>query len=92
MKAFAKGLKQDYAAVKAGLTYKWSQGQVEGQINRLKTVKRANVRSGQSRSAKSASVESNLITVRKIGSGSSIALHQLPDRTISFAEVDQLGV
>lgn len=41
MKAFAKGLKQDYAAVKAGLTYEWSNGQVEGQINRLKTVKRA---------------------------------------------------
>jgi transposase len=41
MKAFAKGLKQDYAAVKAGLTYEWSQGQVEGQINRLKTLKRA---------------------------------------------------
>jgi transposase len=40
MKAFAKGLKQDYAAVKAGLTYEWSQGQVEGQINRLKTLKR----------------------------------------------------
>jgi transposase len=41
MKAFANGLKQDYAAVKAGLTYEWSQGQVEGQINRLKTLKRA---------------------------------------------------
>jgi transposase len=41
MKAFAKGLKQDYAAVKAGLRYEWSQGQVEGQINRLKTLKRA---------------------------------------------------
>ena len=41
MKAFARGLKQDYAAVKAGLTYEWSNGQVEGQINRLKTVKRA---------------------------------------------------
>lgn len=40
MKALAKGLKQDYAAVKAGLTYEWSNGQVEGQINRLKSVKR----------------------------------------------------
>jgi transposase len=29
------------AAVKAGLTYKWSNGQIEGQINRLKTVKLA---------------------------------------------------
>jgi transposase len=44
MKAFAKGLKQDYGAVKAGLRYEWSNGQVEGQINRLKTVKRAMVR------------------------------------------------
>jgi transposase len=31
MKAFAKGLRQDYAAVKAGITYEWSNGQVEGQ-------------------------------------------------------------
>jgi hypothetical protein len=31
--------------------------------------------------AKSASVESSLITVRKIGNGSSIALHQLAART-----------
>ena len=37
---FAAGLRKDYAAVKAALTYEWSQGQVEGQVNRLKLVKR----------------------------------------------------
>lgn len=37
---FIKGIKQDRAAVKASLTYEWSQGQVEGQINRLKMIKR----------------------------------------------------
>lgn len=37
---FAKGLYEDYDAVKAGLTLPWSNGQVEGHINRLKMVKR----------------------------------------------------
>jgi len=37
---FVKGIKQDRVAVKASLTYKWSQGQVEGQVNRLKMLKR----------------------------------------------------
>jgi transposase len=37
---FAAGLRRDYAAVKAALTYEWSQGQVEGQVNRLKFIKR----------------------------------------------------
>jgi transposase len=40
LKNFAKGLKQDYDAVKAALTYEWSNGQVEGHVNRLKTIKR----------------------------------------------------
>lgn len=39
-KNFAAGLRKDYAAVKAALTYEWSQGQVEGQVNRLKLIKR----------------------------------------------------
>jgi transposase len=38
---FAAGLRADRAAVEAGLTLLWSQGQVEGQVNRLKTLKRA---------------------------------------------------
>jgi len=37
---FVKGIKQDRAAVKAALTFEWSQGQVEGQVNRLKMLKR----------------------------------------------------
>ncbi len=40
LEGFARGLSQDYEAVKAGLTYEWSSGQVEGQINRLKMIKR----------------------------------------------------
>lgn len=38
--SFAEGLINDYDAVKAGLTLKWSNGPVEGLINRLKTLKR----------------------------------------------------
>lgn len=34
------GISQDKAALQAGLTLPWSQGQVEGQINRLKCLKR----------------------------------------------------
>jgi transposase len=37
---FAKGLREDYAAVKAGVTLPWSQGPIEGHINRLKMLKR----------------------------------------------------
>lgn len=40
MKNFAKGLLQDYDAVKAAVTLKWSNGQVEGHVNRLKNIKR----------------------------------------------------
>jgi transposase len=37
---FATGLREDYAAVKAGVTLPWSTSPVEGHINRLKMVKR----------------------------------------------------
>lgn len=40
LKNFAKGLQQDYEAVKAAVSLKWSNGQVEGQVNRLKNIKR----------------------------------------------------
>ena len=40
LRGFAEGLKQDEAAVKAALSSEWSNGQVEGRINRLKTLKR----------------------------------------------------
>ena len=38
--AFASGLRQDQAAVPAGLPEPWSNGQTEGQINRIKIIKR----------------------------------------------------
>jgi transposase len=38
--SFAQSLKRDYDAVKAGLTLQWSQGPVEGHVNRLKLLKR----------------------------------------------------
>lgn len=37
---FAVGLQQDAAAVKAALTKPWSNGQTEGQVNKLKLLKR----------------------------------------------------
>ena len=37
---FAKGLKQDIAAVTNALSLPWSNGQTEGQVNRLKLIKR----------------------------------------------------
>src|SRR5262249_56644736 len=40
LQRFAHGLRDDYAAVKAGLTLPWSNGPVEGHINRLKMLKR----------------------------------------------------
>jgi transposase len=38
--AFVIRLEQDRSAVEAGLTLPYSQGQTEGQVNRLKTLKR----------------------------------------------------
>jgi transposase len=37
---FVAGVSQDKAAVQAGLTLEWSQGQIEGQMTRLKLIKR----------------------------------------------------
>ena len=37
---FARGLTGDRAAVEAGLSLEWSNGQTEGQVNRLKALKR----------------------------------------------------
>lgn len=37
---FAKALEQDHAAIEAALTHPWSNGQTEGQVNRLKFIKR----------------------------------------------------
>lgn len=38
--SFARGLRRDHDAVAAALLEPWSNGQTEGQINRLKTLKR----------------------------------------------------
>ncbi len=40
LRSFAQGIQRDYDAVKAGLTLEWSNGQVEGQVHRLKLLKR----------------------------------------------------
>ncbi|WP_052081804.1 ISL3 family transposase [Paracoccus halophilus] len=38
--SFVRGLQSGYAAVAASLREPWPNGQTEGQINRLKTLKR----------------------------------------------------
>jgi len=38
---FARGLNDDRAAVEAGLSQEWSNGQTEGQVNKLKLLKRS---------------------------------------------------
>lgn len=40
LRGFAAGLRQDEQAVRAALMLPWSSGQVEGQVSRLKLVKR----------------------------------------------------
>ena len=41
VRQFARNLRNDEAAIRAALDHPWSQGQVEGQVHRLKLVKRA---------------------------------------------------
>ncbi|MGW6413360.1 ISL3 family transposase, partial [Streptomyces vinaceus] len=38
--SLARGLRQDFDAVTAGLTLEWSSGKVEGNVNRVKRIKR----------------------------------------------------
>ncbi len=38
--SFARGLSEDHQAVTNALRYEWSNGQLEGQVNRLKLIKR----------------------------------------------------
>ena len=40
IKQFAHNLQQDWAAVSQAVLQPWSNGQVEGQVNRLKLIKR----------------------------------------------------
>jgi transposase len=37
---FANGITSDFRAVRAAPSYEWSQGRVEGQVHRLKLIKR----------------------------------------------------
>jgi len=37
---FAKGLEQDLEAIRSALSLEWSNGQTEGQVNRIKMIKR----------------------------------------------------
>jgi transposase len=41
LRRFAQGVRRDEAAVQAAVTQPWSNGPVEGQINRLKLIKRS---------------------------------------------------
>ena len=40
LQTFITGLKLDYDAVKAAMSSVWSNGQVEGKVNKLKFIKR----------------------------------------------------
>jgi transposase len=40
LQTFAQGIKQDFDAVQAALQLPWSNGQTEGQVNKLKLIKR----------------------------------------------------
>jgi transposase len=40
LNSFVNGIERDYEAVRAGLTFHWSQGPVEGTVNKIKTHKR----------------------------------------------------
>jgi transposase len=40
IRQFAEGLKNDWAAVTAALTFHWNNGSAEGHISRLKMIKR----------------------------------------------------
>jgi transposase len=41
LRAFAAGVRRDCDAVLAALLFQWANGQVEGQVNRVKLVKRS---------------------------------------------------
>jgi transposase len=41
LRSLATGLQRDRDAVLAALCFRWSNGQVEGQVHRLKLIKRA---------------------------------------------------
>jgi len=40
VRRFAQGLRQDWSSIQNAVSLEWSNGQVEGQVNRLKMLKR----------------------------------------------------
>jgi len=40
LKTFARGLSRDIEAVENGINMQWSNGAVEGHVNRIKSIKR----------------------------------------------------
>lgn len=66
LQSFATSLRRDWAAVLAGLTLPWSSGMVEGQVNRVKMLKRQMFGASQDRSAPAAGPAGRL----KAGPGS----------------------
>lgn len=40
VRTFARGLREEYSLIRAALDYEWSNGLTEGQVNRLKFIKR----------------------------------------------------
>jgi len=67
VKTFAAGLEQDGAAVRAALTLPWSNGQAEGQINRLKLLETAKLWPGQLRPAATARSDGGMIHAKLYG-------------------------
>ncbi|GJG89376.1 hypothetical protein tb265_45570 [Gemmatimonadetes bacterium T265] len=54
LEPFVRGLRYDVEAVYAGVALPWCQGQVEGQVHRLKLLKRSMYRTGELRPAQAA--------------------------------------
>jgi hypothetical protein len=82
---FAAGLRQDETAVRAALTTPWSNGPVEGQVNRLKVIKRqmygrAGLRLLRARVVNAACGKSPVGT----GPEEKIPLHQVCGRTLDL--------
>ena len=40
LQTFAEGLRREYGAIKAGISLEWNNGALEGEVNRLKLIKR----------------------------------------------------
>jgi hypothetical protein len=68
--SFVSGVVKDIAAVRAVIALPWSNGQTEGQITKLKLVKRSDVWTGENRPASGAPHRRNLnLSSTKFASG-----------------------